>query len=264
MKRRRFFRRRSRRPRADVLNFSICGSTISINKSQDTQDAATIGTCANPFIDVQPLILGGQAGYSGGEGSTALVNVLYAADQAERGATIGGFKFKYFVNTAGYVNQAGPDNTVGVTHVFYSAICKLQYDNDVYRSIGVPQIHVLPNIVGARIPTIASGLTEPQPLGDVNADVLWRDICYVADRPLDSTLFSSTPIQEWQDFQYLNKSRTPPWNYVRVKRRLKEDEGLFWVTNVVSGLPQFNEEAESAYVAAPNIFVYGVAAAKLR
>jgi len=82
------------------------------------------------------------------------------------------------------------------------------------------------------------------------------------DRPLDPTLFSATPIQEWSDFQRTNKSATPPWNYVKVKRRLKEDEGLFFVTNIVTGLPPFGDGSQ--YVAAPSLFLYGVAAAKLR
>lgn len=247
----------------DVLNFSICGSGVDISLDQPNQ--FDLGSCQNPIIEMIPLILGGQAGYSGGDGSTTNTLPLFAADQAERGATLGGFKFKYAYFDNGYINTAGPDNTVAVTHVIYSAIVKQEYDLDAYRTTGSVGITKLPNIVGGTIKDLGAATSFGQPIGDVNAtDILWRDIAWVRGRPLDSALFSATPIQEWQDFQYNNKSQTFPWNFVKVKRRLNENEGLFWVTNVVTGLPQFSTEFESAYVASLTRFVYGIAAAKLR
>jgi len=254
---------RRRRVKRDVLNFSLCGDPLEIDFRTAPGPTDGLGTCTRPLIDVRPLILGGQAGYSGGDGVTTQVLSLYAADQAERGATIGGFRFKYSYFDNGYINTGGADNTVAVTHVLYSAIAKLEYDNDAYRSTGILNLNYLPNIVGGVTDTLVGG-SHAQPLGDINADLLWRDVCWVGGRPLDSALYSATPIQEWQDFQRTNKSQTSSWNSIRVKRRLKENEGLFWVTNVVTGLPQFNVEFEQAYIAELVMFVYGVAAAKLR
>lgn len=268
MKRRRFFRRRSRKVKRDVLNFSLCDYATFLDLSQpDPAGVQPLGSCANPFISMTPLILGGQAGVSGGEGLTGHANALFASDQAERGAVMGPFKFKYILSDGGYLNSDGPDNTTGVTHIVYSAIVKQEYDLDQYRKDGTLGVTKLPNIVGAFIPILgaANSATTGQPIGDINAtDVLWRDIAWLASRPLDSSLLQGVPIDIQPDFQWYNKGQTPPWNYIRVKRRLNENEGLFWVHNVVSGLPRYNVENQSFFQGEFVTFLYGYAAAKLR
>lgn len=256
----RFFRRRSqRRPRrkADVLNFSMITSTgLIANDVHGTFNAST------PATSIFPIVLGGQQGFSQTSATGAGSQLgLFLSDRAERGGTVGGFKFKCISKVGNHINTADADSSVVFSDIVYNAIVKMEYDLDQYRANGIVATLPAPNIISITKDSFGAN-AYVSPLSDLDADVLWRDISfgqsYSAEDPAGYLFASFASERQWYSF-----CQTVPWTVIRVKRFLKEDEGLFFIQNVVSGQPSFEVDT-AEYVHSVDNYIYGMCAARIK
>lgn len=261
--------KRRYRVRRDVLNFSICQFIID----QEPSETQPNFSCRDPLVGGVPLIVGGQADVTT-VGNTTLG--LLASDKAERGVTMGPFRFKYFYNQSPWVNTGnGALAEEQVKVITYSAICKQEYDRDQYIRTGTLVTTEIPNIIHEGI-VISGGATDvlEAKLTDPNADIMWRDVTTAVSPGFSTagtwsqwTTGGGHPpagyAQNPTDLQVCTESREHPWNVVRVKRRLAEDECLMWIWNIVAGFPSWAGPAMEP-LSSDTLTVYGIVAAKLR
>jgi len=210
-------------------------------------------TCDDPLIDVIGLGVGAnryQAPLAVNDESSTPLQY-----EGGRGAGIGGIAFDQVLFGTCY-RQASTETCVDtlptVTSFIYSAICKMPFDVEQYENSGNVFPAYVPNIIhgGTTVP----GLIR-QVLLDPHVDVIWRWLDVINTPPCcechpivsDGCPFAGVSGRGELVGLSLNSmgalgSGLADRNKVRsirVKNRrfLKENEGLFLVRNIVSGLP---------------------------
>lgn len=243
------------------MHFSMTLSTDLI-----ANDAHTQFNNSTPAKSLFPIVLGGQSLFTGSDAAGHQLG-MFLADRAERGGTVGPWRFKVIDLVGNHINSAGEDVAAVFSDIIYHAIVKMEYNLDEYRATGDVVTNGIPDIIHGTVDSFgANSFTVP--FSDLNEDCIWRDIAFGVSTGGDLVATSGqisnlVETVDQANFQYQSWARTVPWTVIRTKRRLKENEGLFFVTNVVSGQPSF-VSASSEYEHSVQTRVYGMAAARIR
>lgn len=227
-----FRRRRTtrRRRKADMQHFSLC---------QIPELLIGPKTCAEADLQMfmYPLVVGASA--------PAEVVDYNSAATGIRGVSVGGFQFQYSVISG--CHNGNPLLTF--REMYLAGICKMNFDLENYYATG--------GVVPAYVPPLSRGISSGGviiPITDPTTDWLWRSqtdyaevfpccsgLATAADCHVNETDYSgqnNTQVGNFYDQQSKSAQAVSlPRERIKVRRFLKENEGLFWVWQPLNGQP---------------------------
>lgn len=222
----RTFRSRRRRVKRSVVSFGLCHANITVNPS-------LAGPCNFPVIDMIPIVTG--AGIADAVGAQSQD---VGREIADRGVTVGPLGFQYHPESGAHL---------GDPHV--------QFIDLLYCALAVVPVNpVTPTVPLITVPLTLNSTrqvnTHVGELFDPTVDIMWRGMfrLWVTPQgcPVDCVGGGEPPIPTQPSTVVYDKTLAVfersihqwiPAQRARMKRRLREDQTLFWVVNVVTGAP---------------------------